>query len=198
MEGHYRAIFGILIVLMIVIVTLSGCTGKSVTGPSVTPAPTIVPTSTPTVAPTATPTIPTATPMSPPRSLNTGTYLVNKLALGEGRLSVDNNMSSDAVIILANESDPKHAVMAVYVKSTDKFTVVGIPDGKYVLYDMVGIDWDNGAKKFVATSENARFAEMLEYSTTEIHSRVYEISLQPEPAKNMNVLYLMPDQMPSI
>lgn len=157
--------------IMLMIVVISGCICPALPGNS----PTVVPTVTSTPGPSTT----TAPPTIPPvRSIATGTQIVWELQGGYGQLVVKNQIKGqDAVVILAPAGDPETAVLAVYVKSGQDWTVEGITDGQYVLYDMVGTNWDDAGKKFEHTSEYARFSSPLNYYTTDTESKVYTITL---------------------
>jgi len=163
--------YALFAMLTILIVSLSGCICAPLSGTS----PTIVPTLTVTPGPSTAPVPPTISPIP---SLNTGTQIIWKLPSGDGRLVVKNQViGQDAVIILAPVSDPKSAVLAVYVKGEHEWTVDGIPDGQYVLYDMIGTNWDDTNKSFLHTSEYAKFDSTLNFYTTATESKVYTVTL---------------------
>jgi hypothetical protein len=167
---HEVSKVGVLIILLIVL-SLSGCVDM---GPFA-PQPTVVPTITLTPTPLTT----TAPPTIPPiKSLATGTQIVWKLQGGYGQLVIKNGLKgADAVVILAAVDDPKNALLAVYVKGGQDCTVDGISDGQYVLFDMIGTNWDEKSRAFAHTSEYARFERTLNYYTTATESKVYTVTL---------------------
>lgn len=184
---------GLLLALMVLmIVVLSGCVCPAPFGASPTVAPRVTVTPGPSTT-TAPPTIP------PVRSLTTGTQIVWELQGGYGQLVVKNQITGqDAVVILAPASDPGTAVLAVYVKSGQDWTVDGITDGQYVLYDMVGTNWDDAGKQFEHTSEYARFDSTLNYYTTDTESKVYTITLSGAGSGDTLSRPVKPDDMPSL
>lgn len=182
----------LLAAIILVMVPLCGCIFTS----PVNNTPTIVPTLTVTPGPSTAAAPPTIAPI---RSLNTGTQIVWGLQGGYGRLIVKNDViGQDAVVILAPVSDPKKAVLAVYVKGGHDWTVEGITDGQYVLYDMIGTDWDDMNKKFVHTSEYAKFENTLNYYTTDTESKVYTATLSGAGGSDMPGTAIGPGDMPPL
>ncbi len=178
--------------IVLVVVVLAGCVCPAPFGTSPTVAPTVTITPGPSTT-TAPPTIP------PVRSLSTGTQIVWELQGGYGQLVVKNDIiGQDAVVILAPAGDPGTAVLAVYVKSGQDWTVEGITDGQYVLYDMIGTNWDDAGKKFEHTSEYARFDGTLNYYTTDTESKVFTITLSGAGSGDTLGRPVSPEDMPSL
>jgi len=117
--------------------------------------------------------------MIPPiKSLDTGTQLAWSLTGGDGQLVVNNTLhGEDAIIILASLDDPKTTLAAIYVKGGDDYTVYGIGDGQYVLYDMIGNDWNDSKRSFTHVTEYARFNKTLSYYSTATESKIYWVNL---------------------
>ena len=160
------------------------------------PSPTVVPTILPTPIPSVTTAPPTITPI---KSLATGTQIVWKLQGGYGQLVIKNRLSGeDAVVIMASADDPKNALLAVYVKGGQNWTVEGITDGQYVLYDMIGINWDDSAKSFAHTTEYARFGSTLNYYTTATESKVFTFTLSRVGTGDAQSQQVKPADMPSL
>ena len=160
-----------LVALMTITISLAGCMGPL----PLQRAPTIVPTLTVTPGPSLAPAPPTIPPVN---SLATGNQIVWDLSGGYGQLKIENRViGQDAVVILAPVSEPKRAVLAVYVKSQNDWTVDGITDGQYVLYDMIGTNWDGSTNRFQHTSEYTRFESTLNYYTTDTESKVFTVTL---------------------
>jgi hypothetical protein len=160
-----------LIILLILAVSFSGCINCLPTGQG----PTVLPTVLATPVPTITVLPPTVMPI---KSLDTGTQLVWSLTGGDGQLAVNNTLKGeDAILILASLSDPKTPLAAIYVKGGDDYTVYGIGDGQYVLYDMIGNDWNDSKRSFTHTTEYARFNKTLSYYSTATESKVYWVTL---------------------
>lgn len=187
---HGLFILAGLAILIVMAVALSGCcSALNRQAPTPTPTPTIAATPTP---------VPTPTPTPAPRSLETGTYLANKMTGGEGSLTIDNQMDHDAVVTMASESDPKSAVMSVYVKGGDIFLVTGIRDGRYILYDMLGNDWDSDKKQFTQTNEYAQFNDTLIFVTGDSSAVMYTLTLRPVISSSPNTHYVEPGDMPAL
>ena len=120
-----------------------------------------------------------------PRRLLTGTFIVKKLSGGRGELTIENGLSSDAVVVLSKSTRPKIALMSVYLQSENTYTITGIPDGVYILYYSFGEDWDSNSKKFTVTQTYGRFKEELEFKTTTTGTHIdytgYAATLHPVP-----------------
>lgn len=161
------------VILLVIAVALSGCVDVNPFSPMATVAPTIMPTP----VSSATVQSPTAPPIN---SLPTGTDIMWALGSGPGQLIVNNTITGqDAVVILAGADDPGTALAAVYVKGGDQYTIYGIGDGQYVLYDMIGTNWNGTAKSFTHTNEYAKVNRTLKYYSTQTESKVYIVTLSP-------------------
>ena len=136
--------------------------------------------------PASTPVV-TLTPTSPaeqerissPRSLPTGTFIVKKLKGGDGDLTIENGLEWDAIAVLSKSNEPNIALMSVYIRSDDSYTITGIPDGVYILYYALGKDWDSSSKKFTITQVYKRFEEELEFETTRTRYTTFTAALYP-------------------
>jgi hypothetical protein len=179
----------LLFVLVVIACGACGCSGFS-RGPTVVP----------TILPTAQPSTTTAPPtIAPIKSLQTGTQITWAHQGGYGQLVIRNEVKGqDIVAILAPEDDPGTAVLAVYVKSGDEYTVDGVTDGRYVLYDMVGTNWDDLNKKFLHTSEYARFDSTLNYYTTDTESKKYTVTITGAGSGDALSRRIGQDDMPNI
>ncbi len=159
------------LIIILIAASVCGCTGFSPFAPGTTIVPTIIPTP----IPSTTQAPPTITPVN---SLPTGSQITWELQGGFGQLVVDNRLGGeDVVVILAGIADPKTALAAVYVKGGDQCTVDGITDGQYVLYDMIGTNWNDKTNQFAHTSEYAKFNRTLTYYTTDTESKVFTVTL---------------------
>jgi len=134
--------------------------------PTITTVSTVIPT---TVIPTTTvPTIqrtPTVTPTvsKTPTRLNTGTILKRTLGTGTGTLEIDNKVSSDTIMSITNPKDEKTALLKVYIKAADKYTISNIPDGVYRLFYVSGEDWNDDIDMFNVVSDASKFDDSLTY-----------------------------------
>ena len=115
------------------------------------------------------------------RSLPTGTELISGSRSGEGELTVENGLTWDALIILSKEEEPSKVIRSVYIQANDSCTITSIPDGRFILYDSLGKDWDSEAAKFTIAEEYSRFEEILSYETNlkKGSYTTYEVTLYP-------------------
>jgi len=100
-----------------------------------------------------------------PRSPPTGTNLIIGSRTGEGEMTVKNGLEWDAVIILSKDDASHENVKGVFIKANETYTISGIPDGKFILYDTLGKDWDNKAGQFTITEERSRFEDTFSFET---------------------------------
>jgi hypothetical protein len=150
--------------------------------------------------PTPTPDISRAPPtVVPVKSLPTGSQLIWELRGGFGQLIIDNRLGGeDAVVILAGIADPKTPLAAVYVKGGEQCTVDGITDGRYVLYDMIGTNWDDKTKQFTHTREYAKFNQTLGYYSTNTESKVFTVTLSRLAEGDTQSQQMKKDDIPSL
>jgi hypothetical protein len=117
--------------------------------------------------------------------------LDKRAARGFGELEVDNNTNDDALVIVADLRND--AFIAFYVYSNDKFTLTGIPAGKYPFYFMIGKDWDGDLLSFVNITAQRRFIDMFDY----IQGNRYNIILQ-SASENAAVAYNISGAFPPL
>jgi len=85
---------------------------------------------------------------------------------GRARLTVKNTNGIDAMLILTRTSSPYTPVLAVYVREKSKAIVNDVPDGRYVVWDCIGRDWNSYMRDFLTTEEHSRWRDPLVFSTT--------------------------------
>lgn len=107
-------------------------------------------------------------------------------------------MSEDAVVLLAAEAFPGKALIGVYIRAGDSFTVTGIPDGNYIVYDRIGMDWDVNANKFTRSETSERFEDLLSYETTSDYITTYELTLHKVEGGNAETDDVSDSDMPAI
>jgi hypothetical protein len=100
-----------------------------------------------------------------PVRLSSGRILVRRAAGGRAHMTVKNSTDADAMVILARSASPRRPVIAVYVRKKDKATVNGIPDGRYVVWDCKGRDWNWYMQGFLTTDEYKRWRSPLKFAT---------------------------------
>ena len=101
-------------------------------------------------------------PVRPPN----GHMLRRSSSSGRAHLTIKNRNGIDAMVILARTSSPKSPVLAVYVWAKNKTTVNNVPDGRYVIWDCIGRDWNSYMKDFLTTEEHSRWRDPLVFSTS--------------------------------
>ena len=181
-----------LFIITAIALSLAGCITLSPQGQG----PTIAATMGPTILPTVIPATPTPPSIS---ALPTGTRIVQDLQGGYGQLVINNNVrGEDAVVVMAPAGDPETAVMAVYVKGGESYTVYGITDGQYVLYDMIGSNWNSTYNAFLNPGEYTKFNNTLDYVTTNTTSKVYTVSINAPGTRAYPVQEISPEDMPSL
>jgi len=178
-------------IIVALAISLAGCTTLSPQSSG--------PTATPTISPTAMPSVTAMPTVQAINSLPTGTQLVWNIKGGFGQLIISNHAGAeDAVIIMASVSDPKTALLAVYVKGGQNYTVYGITDGQYLLYDMLGTNWNNTANAFSNPSEYVKFNGTMVYYTTDTESKVYTVTINPPGVGGKQVQDIEPADMPAL
>lgn len=78
----------------------------------------------------------------------TGTFIVKEMTTGPNRMTIENKLLSDAVVVLCKENSTI-PLIAVYIRSFDKYTISKIKRGTYNLYWTTGQYWDDESRKFL-------------------------------------------------
>ncbi len=102
------------------------------------------------------------------------------------------------MVILAGIDDPQTAVAAVYVKGGEEYTVDGITDGQYVLYDLIGTNWNDKTKQFENTREYAKFNRTLTYYSTDTESKVFTVTLSRLGQGDTQIQQMNKDDVPAL
>jgi hypothetical protein len=101
-------------------------------------------------------------PVRPPN----GHMLRRSVSGGRAHLSINNRSGADAMVILTRTSSPKSPVLAVFVRKGAKATINGVPDGRYIVWDCIGRDWNTYMRDFLTTEEHKRWRDPLVFSTS--------------------------------
>jgi len=101
-------------------------------------------------------------PVRPPN----GHLLLRGASGGSAHLTIKNRNGIDAMAILTRTSSPKAPVLAVYVRKRGKTTLNNVPDGRYIVWDCIGRDWNTYMRDFLTTEEHSRWRDPLVFSTT--------------------------------
>lgn len=95
------------------------------------------------------------------RTLTIGTILKRNLNEGKGELTIKNGLNFDAVVVLARSNNLKESVLSIYIQTGQSYTISSIPDYNYVLFYIIGKDWDNQLNEFSILEGSSRFEEEL-------------------------------------
>jgi len=85
---------------------------------------------------------------------------------GRAHLTIKNTNALDAMVILTRSSAPQKPVLAVYVRRKSTATVENVPDGRYIVWDCTGSDWNAYMQDFLTTEEHVRWHAPLVFSTS--------------------------------
>ena len=133
-----------------------------------------------------------------PVRLPTGTYLVKKLGVGSGELTIKNGLDLDAVAILASSEEPEVPLMAVYIRAGASHTIREIRDSTYVLYFSLGEDWDNDSKKFIGKAVYQRFEDEFDFEASPGTYTTWEVTLHPVTGGTAGTEHLDEDEFPAL
>jgi len=131
-----------------------------------------------------------------PVRLETGTVLKRKIS-GEGRLEVDNQTDSDAVVVLCSVEEPETPLLAFYIQSGNSDEVRGIKEGTYVLYITLGEGWDENSQKFLMNVTYHRYKGELDWVQTRRRYTIWNVPFDPA---NIALYYedISEDEFPSL
>lgn len=96
----------------------------------------------------------------------TGTFVKDTMRGGLGELTIINdNHKQDALAVLTNSD--KAALIAVFIRSDESFTISGIADGTYDVYFKLGNKWDSNSAKFSEKGDHYRLDRPIVFETTQ-------------------------------
>lgn len=107
-------------------------------------------------------------PVRPPN----GKVLHRRIRGGRAHLTVKNANGIDAMVILTRAKSPRKPALAVYVRGRGSASVHNVPDGRYIVWDCIGRDWNAHTKGFLATEEYSRWRDPLVFATKRLPGRV--------------------------
>lgn len=153
--------------------------------PDTSPSPEFVPSSPPKVEPP---------PTHIPDSLVNGTVLIRQSGpVGEGKLSIDNGTTQDAVVKMVSVEPNRKTYYMVYVEANNRVEVAGVRDGTYELFFGTGVDWDRKKRVFLQDASYSKFDEEFVFKQTRsedgygritIYSSSWNVTLHTVPAGN--------------
>lgn len=107
----------------------------------------------------------------------TGTFVFDRrTTVGPGALTIQNGGRLDALVVVTDQNGSPF--IAFYVKEGDNFTLSKIPDGSYMVYYMMGSDWDGDEQIFMTAENYRRLDDLLAFTTTNGIPTTWSISLQ--------------------
>ena len=126
----------------------------------------------------------------------TGTILKRTMYSGKGELTVKNGLTYDAVAVLAMSKMPKVSVLSVYIRSYDSYTINDMSDNNYILYYVIGDDWNKDSRRFMKIKESSRFEDELRYTTSSSYGTIYTATLNPVPEGNATTMNVDEEDFP--
>jgi len=134
-------------------------------------------------------------PVRPP----TGTYFLNELSRGEkSRLRLKNQKELDIVVVMCSSQQPNTPLAAIYVRSSESHTVMKVPEATYVLYYILGQDWDEEEKKFLEEVGHFRFSDEFRFSESSSKYTIWTITFGVVKGEGAPVRTVNEDEFPRL
>ncbi len=133
-----------------------------------------------------------------PVRLDTGTFIVKDLYGGKAKLTVENGLDLDAVVILSLTEEPDTSLVAVYIQSDDSYTIKRIKSGTYILYFCLGKDWDNDSNRFITEATYKRFEDEIKFISSASRYSVVTVTLHTVIGGTAGTEYLSEDKFPKL
>lgn len=112
--------------------------------------------------------------------------------LGKGECNIDNNSNYDAIVLLTRNIE---TLTAVYVRSSESYTIKGIPSGDYFVYFSEGTDWNGN--NFNNLSRQARFRDVLTFENNSYSYTIWSITLNAKSFGNAPSIDVNNNNFPS-
>ncbi len=129
-------------------------------------------------------------------SPQTGTIFKNKMTSGDGTLEIKNGLNYDAIAVLSESDTPKVSVFSVFIRAHDSYIINNIPDHSYILYYILGEDWNKETGKFNVIKESSRFEDEAVYTTSGGYFTSYSATLDPVPGGNASTKSVNTEDFP--
>ncbi len=100
-----------------------------------------------------------------PVRLRNGYVIARKIDDGRAKLTIKNKSGRDAMVVLARSIAPQRPVFSVYMRKNGSTVIRNIPDGKFVVWDCTGTDWNWYTGDFLTPVEYRRWVDPLVFST---------------------------------
>ncbi|NPV75569.1 MAG: SH3 domain-containing protein [Anaerolineae bacterium] len=107
----------------------------------------------------------------------TGSFIFDRrTTVGPGTLTVQNGGRQDAVVVMADQVGSPF--IAFYIREGENFTLDRVPDGSYLIFFMLGSEWDGDDQIFMFPQSYRRLDDLLVFTTTAGSATNWSISLQ--------------------
>ena len=127
--------------------------------------------------------------------LNTGTIISGDIvhSASSKDLTVENGLSTDAVIVVVMESNPDQVVRAVYIRAHDSYILMDLGIDKAEVYFMLGNNWSDQENKFLSDLKYQKFEEIFDFKWY-----TYEITLHGVIGGTAETDYIDEDEFPEL
>jgi hypothetical protein len=127
-----------------------------------------------------------------------GTVLINQIGGGANRLTIVNNGTSDAVVVLANPGSGQPALLSVYVHGGASRVIGNLRDGTYVVYYAEGTDWCTHFNTFTRDATYGRFDGVTVYESSASFYTVHTVRFGIEDGSGSPTENVPPGDFPSM
>jgi hypothetical protein len=138
-------------------------------------------------------------PAVPPGTFRpyTGSLVVDRRSPGgKSHLVIDNGGTLDGLIVLTDPAG--EPIVACYVRSSSKYTFIGIPDGSYRILVSTGAEWNGDARRFTQDVSYWAFRGKNVFSSSSSRYSVWTVSLHAVEGGTGRIEPLSPAEFPSL
>ena len=125
---------------------------------------------------------------------HSGTILYAGITGGQGRLTIQNGLSQDGVVVIVRGQSK---AIGVYVRAHASTTVQNIKDGTYTIDFTAGSVFSTCTGRFASGASYWRFSNSLAFVTTPTEYTVWTLTLQPVPNGNAPTTQISPADFPA-
>jgi len=125
---------------------------------------------------------------------HSGTILYAGITGGQGRLTIQNGLSQDGVVVLVRGHSK---AIGVYVRAHASTTVHNIKDGAYTIDFTAGSLFRTCTGRFASEASYWRFSNSLAFVTTPTEYTLWTLTLQPVPNGNAPTTQISPADFPA-
>jgi hypothetical protein len=127
-----------------------------------------------------------------------GTTLVNQIGGGANQLTIVNNGTTDAVVVLANPGDNQPALLSIYVHGGGSRTIGSLRDGTYVVYYAEGSDWCTHFNTFTQDTTYGRFDGVTIYESSASFHTIHTVRFGVDDGGGSPTVNVQPGDFPSM